>query len=33
MNSRADVNLAIAMGISEYEIYFTRRQRQHFDIL
>jgi hypothetical protein len=33
MDSRSILKRAIAVGISEYEIYFARRQRQNSDTL
>jgi hypothetical protein len=33
MNSRSELEFAIAVSISEYEIYFARRQTQNSDIL
>ena len=33
MNSPSELKLAVAVGISKYEIYFARRQRQNSDIL
>jgi hypothetical protein len=33
MNARSELKLAIAVGMSEYEIYFARSQRKNSDIL